>query len=166
MILLPIELIYIISSFLKKKDRNNMIFTNKSNYKIILNYMIRKKEIKLNLLLDTNFIKKDIDLIKDNILLIKSYNFYKIIKFIDNIVSKDKLNILNLNSINLWLKLYRNELLKNAYLFEIINNKKLYQWIDNDLSNLINLINNCKINLKNQEEDKIKNLLNLVENKI
>lgn len=162
MILLPTELIYIISSFINKKDRNNMIFTNKANYKIILIYMIELKEIKYNLSINTLLLKKEIDIIKNNILSIKSYNLYKIIEFIDNICKKEELNILNLNSINLWLKLYKNELLKNAYLFEIINNKRLYQWINHDLSNLIDLINNSKLDLKNKEDEKINKLINLI----
>ena len=160
MILLPLEIILKISSYLSKQNRKKMLLINKDFYNIIIYEINRRKEIKIDIYIPSiHFLGDYLDL-KNFINLIKSYQNNNIFKILDNIFSNHKLSINHLRGIIIWFKLFKRELVTKSYLNENINNKKICNWIISDLSNFINYVRDEKNLLVKIRGKKINKILN------
>ena len=119
-----------------------------------------RKELFIDIHLDSNFIIPIYNKIKNKILLIKSINNLNVINFIDNILKNNKLYSLNLLAISMWLNMYKKILYRKSYLLENINGLKLYKWIEIELDPFIKFIDHKKQFLKNTENKKINEIIN------
>ena len=160
MILLPLEIILKISSYVSKKNRKKMLLLNKDFYNIIICEIKRRKELKTDIYIpSSNFLGGYINL-KNYIHQIKSYQNNNIFEILDNILHNSMLSINHLRAIIIWFKLFKRELVTKSYIYEKISNIKIYQWIISDLSSFINYVRDEKNLLVKTRNEKVNKILN------